>query len=152
MLCGDLTLDIWGLSESKIQSPAVWKCPLLRAMHRTSTHPHLSASGPSSSTDTKSSWKASSTIPHLLTHSAQLKHVDQPKNTFCTPEQSGAAALGSHYDSHIRKSHDWESSKSATSLDNKASGSLCKNFKFPTKREKLNSSAVSEVYQLPKAQ
>lgn len=50
-----------------------------------------------------------SSIPHLLTHSAQLKHVDQPKNTFCTPEQSCVAALRSHYGSHIWKSPDWES-------------------------------------------
>lgn len=82
---------------------------MLRVMHRPSTHPHLSALGPSSSTDTKSSWKASSAIPHLITHSAQLKYVDQLKNTFCTPEQCGAAALGSHHDSCIWKSHDQES-------------------------------------------
>lgn len=145
MLCRDLTLDTQHLSESKIQPPAVWKCLLLRAMHGPPTHPHLSASGPSSSTGTKSSWTASSSIPHLLTHPAQLKHVDQPKNTFCTPEQSCVAALRSHYDSHIWKSPDWESDP--TPLDNKASGSQGKHLTFPIKREKLNSSAVFEVYQ-----
>lgn len=46
---------------------------------------------------------------HTSSPTQHSSNVDQPKNTFCTPEQSGVAALRSHCDSHLWKSPDWES-------------------------------------------
>lgn len=104
--------------------------------------PSLCAGSTRSAADAKSPHKAASPGPTPSRHPrALLTAVNQPRNTFCTPE-IGAAVLSSTpkppWLTHTGKLRLGSWSKSVTCLDNKALGSPCKHFKFPTRREKLS--------------